>query len=401
MSTETPISAATATITVTVMDAATIFEGPETVYRYDLAGTGIVEGKALGHVMDQIAKIAGSAWPDVDVSVIADPSGTAISREAVTIVKRQLDVAGARVQQSDATPAPESTPVREAESAAGEAGAPSAVAAASALADAPEPAPTAQMDISMEHTESGMETETGTGTGTGTGKRAGKERGTSARWADKLRGWIGAIDMFHIAIVVVILAVVGASWWAMGANASNDEDEGEAGTTAGSASAASAADSVPKEESGDGGSDDNADAAGDAGGDGELNPGEKRLDIEGLSVVLPTGFQATVEEGLVTATGEDPDLRILLAADSLFNVPARALFDEIKAQVDKDPELRDVSEDAGRLHYIEDPGDGSVVEWTIWEDTGHHMSVGCHTRHNANAVQKAACRMATESLSKK
>lgn len=392
MSTETPISSPAATITVTVMDAATIFEGPETVYRYDLAGTGIVEGKALGHVMDQIAKIAGSAWPDVDVSVIADPSGTAISREAVTIVKRQLDVAGARVQQSDATPAPESTPVREAESAAGEAGAPSAVAAASALADAPEPAPTAQMDISTDRTETTADP--------GTGARAEKGQGTGTRWADKLRGWIGAIDMFHVAIVVVIVAVIGASWWAMGANASNDEEDGEASTTAGSATAASAADSVPKEESG-GGSDGNADAAGDAGGDGELNPGEKRLDIEGLSVVLPTGFQATVEEGLVTATGEDPDLRILLAADSLFNVPAKALFGEIKAQVDKDPELRDVSEDAGRLHYVEDPGDGSVVEWTIWEDTGHHMSVGCHTRHNANAVQKAACRMATESLSKK
>lgn len=393
MPTETPISSPAATITVTVMDAATIFEGPETVYRYDLAGTGIVEGKALGHVMDQIAKIAGSAWPDVDVSVIADPSGTAISREAVTILIRQLDVAGARVRQQDATPAPESTPAREAESVAGEAGAPSAVAAASALADAAGPAPTAQMDISTNRTE--------TTSDPGTGARVEKGQGTGTRWADKLRGWIGAIDMFHVAIVVVILAVVGASWWAMGANASNDEEDGEAGTTAGSATAASAADSVPKEESGDGGSDDNADAAGDAGGDGELNPGEKRLDIEGLSVVLPTGFQATVEEGLVTATGEDPDLRILLAADSLFNVPAKALFGEIKAQVDKDPELRDVSEDAGRLHYVEDPGDGSVVEWTIWEDTGHHMSVGCHTRHNANAVQKAACRMATESLSKK
>lgn len=392
MSTETPISAATATITVTVMDAATIFEGPETVYRYDLAGTGIVEGKALGHVMDQIAKIAGSAWPDVDVSVIADPSGTAVSREAVTILTRQLDVAGARVRQQEATPAPESTPAREAESAAGEAGAPSAVAAASALADAPESAPTAQMDISTDRTETTADP--------GTGARAEKGQGTGMRRADKLRGWIGAIDMFHVAIVVVIFAVIGASWWAMGANASNDEEDGEASTTAGSATAASAADSVPTDESG-GGSDGNADAAGDAGGDGELNPGEKRLDIEGLSVVLPTGFQATVEEGLVTATGEDPDLRILLAADSLFNVPAKALFGEIKAQVDKDPELRDVSEDAGRLHYIEDPGDGSVVEWTIWEDTGHHMSVGCHTRHDANAVQKAACRMATESLSKK
>lgn len=381
MSTETPISSPAATITVTVMDAATIFEGPETVYRYDLAGTGIVEGKALGHVMDQIAKIAGSAWPDVDVSVIADPSGTAVSREAVTILIRQLDVAGARVHQQDATPAPESTPTREAESAAGEAGTPSAVAAASAFADAPESAPTAQMDISTDRTETTADP--------GTGARAEKGQGTGTRWGDKLRGWIGAIDMFHVAIVVVIFAVIGASWWAMGANASDDEDDSDAGVTAGSTTAASAADFVPTAESGGGGS------------DGELNPGEKRLDIEGLSVVLPTGFQATVEEGLVTATGEDPDLRILLAADSLFNVPAKALFDEIKAQVDKDPELRDVSEDAGRLHYIEDPGDGSVVEWTIWEDTGHHMSVGCHTRHNANAVQKAACRMATESLSKK
>lgn len=173
MSTETPISAATATITVTVMDAATIFEGPETVYRYDLAGTGIVEGKALGHVMDQIAKIAGSAWPDVDVSVIADPSGSAVSREAVTILTRQLDVAGARVRQQEATPAPESTPAREAESAASEAGAPSAVAAASALADAPESAPTAQMDISTDRTE----TTADPGTGARAEKGMGQARG--------------------------------------------------------------------------------------------------------------------------------------------------------------------------------------------------------------------------------
>lgn len=202
MSTETPVSAPTATITVTVMDAATIFEGPETVYRYDLAGTGIVEGKSLGHVMDQIAKIAGSAWPDVDVSVIADPSGTAISREAVTIVKRQLDVAGARLRQQDVPHAPESTPARGTESVAG----------------TPESAPTAQMDIPMERPEAVPETgaEPRAGAATGTGARAGKGQETGTRWGDKLRGWIGAIDMFHVAIVVVILAVIGASWWAMG-----------------------------------------------------------------------------------------------------------------------------------------------------------------------------------------
>ena len=44
--TDTPIPTGGETtagpITVTILDAATIFEGPETVYRYDLPGTGIV-----------------------------------------------------------------------------------------------------------------------------------------------------------------------------------------------------------------------------------------------------------------------------------------------------------------------------------------------------------------------
>ena len=56
--TETPIPTGGETtagpITVTILDAATIFEGPETVYRYDLPGTGIVEGWALGQVLSLI-----------------------------------------------------------------------------------------------------------------------------------------------------------------------------------------------------------------------------------------------------------------------------------------------------------------------------------------------------------
>ena len=58
-------------ITVTILDAATIFEGPDSVYRYDLPGTGIVEGWALGQVMDQISKLAGPSWPDVEACVVA------------------------------------------------------------------------------------------------------------------------------------------------------------------------------------------------------------------------------------------------------------------------------------------------------------------------------------------
>ena len=83
--TETPIPTGGETtavpITVTILDAATIFEGPETVYRYDLPGTGIVEGWALGQVMDQISKMAGPSWPDVEACVVADSSGTDIAQE--------------------------------------------------------------------------------------------------------------------------------------------------------------------------------------------------------------------------------------------------------------------------------------------------------------------------------
>ena len=99
--TDTPIPTGGETtagpITVTILDAATIFEGPETVYRYDLPGTGIVEGWALGQVMDQISKMAGSSWPDVEACVVADSSGTGIAQEATTIICRQLEVTGVRL----------------------------------------------------------------------------------------------------------------------------------------------------------------------------------------------------------------------------------------------------------------------------------------------------------------
>ena len=44
-------------LTITVLDTATIFEGPEAIYRYDLPGTAIVEGSALSGVIDQVKKM--------------------------------------------------------------------------------------------------------------------------------------------------------------------------------------------------------------------------------------------------------------------------------------------------------------------------------------------------------
>ena len=294
--------------------------------------------------------------------MVADSSGTDIAQEATTIVSRQLEVTGVRLIDPEpaisslATSTSFGTPTHPATEIA-------------------EPAsPTRVMEAPAY------------------------DEPVTPSWSDRLRGWLGAIDIFHLAIAVVIIAVAGASWWAIGARDSADSDAASGDSRpqprAAEPSRDTAVESVPNSpESG-------ATGAAEPGGD-ELHPGEKRLDIEGMSVVVPTGFHTKVEDGLVTATGEDPNLRILLAADEMFNVPADALFKEIRAQVDEDPALRDATDKAGRLSYTEDPGDGSLVEWTTWEDRGHQMSVGCHTRHNSNAVQKAACRMATESLVKK
>lgn len=43
-------------LTITVLDTATIFEGPESIYRYDLPGTAVVEGMLSG-VMEQAQKL--------------------------------------------------------------------------------------------------------------------------------------------------------------------------------------------------------------------------------------------------------------------------------------------------------------------------------------------------------
>lgn len=364
--TDTPIPTGGETtaspITVTILDAATIFEGPETVYRYDLPGTGIVEGWALGQVMDQISKMAGSSWPDVEVCVAADSSGTGIAQEATTIICRQLEVTGVRLID----PAPAISPL----------------AAPDPLGPPPHPVP--------EVTDSAPPTTVM--------EAPAYDEPIMPRWTDRLRGWLGAIDIFHVSIAVVIIAVAGASWWAIGAQASGDGDA--ASDTARPQPRAAAPSRENATESAPASPQPGTTGAPESGSD-ELSPGEKRLDVEGMSVVVPSGFHTKVENGLVTATGEDPNLRILLAADEMFNVPADALFKEIHAQVDEDPALRDATDEAGRLTYTEDPGDGSLVEWTTWEDRGHQMSVGCHTRHNSNAVQKAACRMATESLVKK
>ena len=66
------------TLTITVLDTATIFEGPDTVYRYDLPGTGIIDGWALPAVLDQAKELCSLNWPDVEIIVDADDPTTEV-----------------------------------------------------------------------------------------------------------------------------------------------------------------------------------------------------------------------------------------------------------------------------------------------------------------------------------
>ncbi|OFS40533.1 type VII secretion-associated protein [Corynebacterium sp. HMSC069E04] len=367
----TPTTAPETTLAITVLDAATIYEGPETIYRYDLPGTGIAEGWALEAVLDQAEKVCGAEWPDISVDVVADPSGTEVSVEAVSILRRQLAGAGATVQEPEPLP-------------------PSGVGAVNNSLDAVLSEVGGQQEPSDD--EKTLTTELSRPV-----RRRRSHRAAESRWSALL----GGIDPFYIAIAVMVLVVAGVSWWAVGrkdaAVAASTPDQTAEGASAASGTSGTA--SNPDTEAQPEGPAEGAGA--EETGSRQLRPGQQAIDVEGMSLVLPQGFRTSVEDGLVTAAGEDPNLRILLAADPLFNVPVDVLFTEIKEQIESDPALRDPVEDSGRLTYTEDPGDGSRVTWMMWEDKGHQMSVGCHTKFEPNVVQKAACRMAAESLVKK
>lgn len=63
-------------LTITVLENATLFEGPDTVYRYDIAATGIIEGWAVPAVVDQVRQMCGLNWPEADVIIDGDEAVT-------------------------------------------------------------------------------------------------------------------------------------------------------------------------------------------------------------------------------------------------------------------------------------------------------------------------------------
>ena len=320
-------------LTITVLDTATIFEGPESIYRYDLPGTAVVEGWALSGVMEQAQKLLPAQWPEVSIAVVADSSGGPMSHEAVKIIRRQLQVHN--VTLVDREP----------------------VAVGATYDELPQ----------REQREPREETDIV--------RPALAEETLLSRLLDNK----GLMAIIAGVVVVVIMLV-----WLLLRGSGQQQQEALAGTVSIAATpgvttpAVTTAAQTPTTSS--------------------SAPAHQSIEAGGLRVLLPEGFSHTEEDGLVTATGQDPNLRILMVMDPLYAVPANALFAEVRAQIDSDETLSDPHEANGRLSYIERPGDDSEVKWTTWVEDDQQISLGCHTREEPSMAQRAACRMASESI---
>lgn len=320
-------------LTITVLDTATIFEGPESIYRYDLPGTAVVEGWALSGVMEQAQKLLPAQWPEVSIAVVADSSGGPMSHEAVKIIRRQLQVHNVTLVDRE--------PV-----------------AVGATYD--EPPQREQREPREE---------------TAIVRPALEEETLLSRLLDNK----GLMAIIAGVVVVVIMLV-----WLLLRGSGHQQQEALAGTVSIAATpgvttpAVTTAAQTPTTSS--------------------SAPAHQSIEAGGLRVLLPEGFSHTEENGLVTATGQDPNLRILMVMDPLYAVPANALFAEVRAQIDSDETLSDPHEANGRLSYIERPGDDSEVKWTTWVEDDQQISLGCHTREEPSMAQRAACRMASESI---
>lgn len=145
-------------------------------------------------------------------------------------------------------------------------------------------------------------------------------------------------------------------------------------------------------------------AEGDGGVEGastsnEAPPRTVVLQRDGLHVELPAGFTLEPDGELWRATGLDPDFRLEIAVDELYNLPPEAMAEQLRRDLEADPGAELVAVDGQKLTYRELPGDGSEVLWRTWPAGNRQIFVGCHTRTTPTQVQQATCRMAMDSAS--
>lgn len=121
------------------------------------------------------------------------------------------------------------------------------------------------------------------------------------------------------------------------------------------------------------------------------------IERDGLTVQLPAGFTLEADDDMWRATGSDPNFRLQIAIEHLYQLPARTMADQLLADIETDPEVELVDTDGISVTYLERAGDGSQSLWKTWPNGTVQLFVGCHTRTEPTVVQRATCRMAMES----
>lgn len=121
------------------------------------------------------------------------------------------------------------------------------------------------------------------------------------------------------------------------------------------------------------------------------------IEREGLTVQLPAGFTLEADDDMWRATGDDPNFRLQIAVEHLYQLPARTMAEQLLADIEADPEVELVDTDGVYVTYLERAGDGSQSLWKTWPNGTVQLFVGCHTRAEPTVVQRATCRMAMES----
>lgn len=120
------------------------------------------------------------------------------------------------------------------------------------------------------------------------------------------------------------------------------------------------------------------------------------LEQDGLQVELPAGFALEADDGTWRATGDDPNFRLHIAVERLYQLPAKTMAEQLLADVEADPQTELVDTDGTSVTYLERAADGSQALWKTWPHGTTQLFVGCHTRHEPTTVQRATCRMAME-----
>ena len=121
------------------------------------------------------------------------------------------------------------------------------------------------------------------------------------------------------------------------------------------------------------------------------------IERDGLTVQLPAGFTLEADDDMWRATGSDPNFRLQIAVEHLYQLPVRTMAEQLLADIETDPEVELVDTDGISVTYLERAGDGSQSLWKTWPNGTVQLFVGCHTRTEPTVVQRATCRMAMES----